>query len=163
MTSNRCWKRIEYLQDRIEERQTLKEAQVRNSTHYRFFQREINDLTNELRAWETNISSILELDAQIADITNQVNAQEWEASHIADNWSQATKGCGLIGMLLVVISLAWSPSLILLGTGVVLLMLAWRARYLWTRAYSSALQAEIAARGRLAQLHTQRDKLIPRA
>ena len=52
------WNRMQYLRDRIHDRQMLRDAQVQNSVDYQGFQREIDHLTRELLHWENKASYI---------------------------------------------------------------------------------------------------------
>lgn len=68
------WNRMQYLKNRIHDRQMLRDAQVQNSAGYRGFQNEITRLTDELVRWEQNIDRINGLEATIAGVDSAAQA-----------------------------------------------------------------------------------------
>jgi hypothetical protein len=161
MTGNRYWERMEYLEDRIQGRQMLKKAQIPDNAHYRFFQATISTLTDELRNWERKISRIDRLEAEIAAVDRQASVEAQDAWHVADTRRQFAIACGLIGAPLLLLGLAWSPSLLLPVIGGMLWVLAVVAAQQSMKARTCAQQVETEALDRLAQLGARRNALIP--
>ena len=163
MTSptNPHWNRMQYLKNRIHDRQVLRDAQVQNSAGYRGFQGEINHLTDELLQWERNIGQINRLEATIAGVDRAAQANQRNALYIAGHWSRLAVVCGFIGALLLLLSLKWSLSPLLLWAGAALLAVAGGAAFMSTRKYQLAWNALAQANLELAQLRARRNALIP--
>lgn len=154
------WERMEYLRIRIQDRQILKEAQVRDGADYRFFQNEVTELTYELRAWEQVIDTLDDLADRISAVNNRIRAAQEDAVRAAGSWGRLASVCGLVGALLFALGLRWSLNL-LLEVGAVLLVLAGVAVLMVTRVRTSAREEVARARLQLAQLQAERDVLIP--
>jgi hypothetical protein len=161
MISSRYWERMEYLEDRIQDRQMLKKAQVPDDAHYRFFQATISTLTDELRNWERKVSRIDRVEAEIAAVDRQASVEARDAWHVADTKRQLATACGVIGTPLLLLGLAWSPSLLLPVIGGMLWVLAVVAAQQSMKARTCAQQVETKALDRLAQLRARRNALIP--
>lgn len=155
------WERMEYLRDRIQDQQILKEAQVPYGADYDFFQNEITNLTTELLDWEENIDELDRLDADIAAVNTSARIAQRNASRSAGTWVRVATLCGLIAVLLLAISVRWSLSPLLPGAGALLLALAGVAVFMSMTARTSARDAMALANDQIADISAVRDALIP--
>jgi hypothetical protein len=154
------WTRMQYLKDRIYDRQMLRDAQVQNSADYRGFQNEITYLTQELRLWEANIGQISRLETTIT--TSRRNAEDnyRDGMYTAGHWSRLAAVSGLIGILLLVPGVQWSLKPLLIA-GVTLLAVAGVAAFMSTRKSRSTWNEMAQANRESARLEAARNALIP--
>ena len=154
------WTRMQYLKDRIYDRQMLRDAQVQNSADYRVFQNEITYLTHELRLWEANIGQIDRLETTIT--TGHRNAQDnyRDGMYIAGHWSRLAAMSGLVGILLLAPGIRWSLKPLLIAS-VTLLTVAGVAAFMSTRRSQSTWNEMARANRELARLEAARNALIP--
>ncbi|MGH3781480.1 MAG: hypothetical protein ACRDRO_12855, partial [Pseudonocardiaceae bacterium] len=83
---NQNWERMEYLRNRIQDQQILKDAQVLNGPDYQFFQNEITQPTNEQRIWEQRIGQLDRMEAKIATADGQARSANRNLLHAAGKW-----------------------------------------------------------------------------
>lgn len=152
---------MEYLRNRIQDQQILKDAQAQNGPYCQAFQGEITNLTSELREWERNIGEINQLEDEIATANELIEAAKWKKLHAADNWFRLTIVCFLIGVSLLALRFRWSLKLIPLWLILVLLALAGGAWLMAMMPRTSARNKVATEKRRLAQLRKEQDKLIP--
>jgi hypothetical protein len=154
-------KRMEYLRNRIQDQQILRDAQVPNGQDYAFFQAEITNLTNELLAWERITDRLDQLDGAIATAARLVRDANGDVSETARRLVLAAM-FAVIGALPLTFSLRWSLGQSVLEAGVGLLALSLIAVVVLMRARERALTVVEAENGKLDQVWAERKKIIPK-
>lgn len=153
--------RLDELEREISRLRHLRDAQAAESRQWDHFQNTITALTDELLAWEQAGPELDQLDDAIEHAERRVTRAEREARDAAGTWTAAAGFTGTVGVVLGLISLAWTLPWWLPALSVILLVIAAAALMAATRARRTAQLALNEADRHLAELNQRRDSLLP--
>jgi hypothetical protein len=152
---------ISQLKDEIYGVKVLRDAQRDGSAHHDRFQQQINRLTDELFEWSDATPDLERLGAEIRAAKQRLFAARLEATNDLHFTGWASKGFGVLGIICLLISVTWTPSIWFPVLTFVFLALAVAAIMQGTRNRQALSEAVAVADSDLYSLQEQRRQRVP--
>jgi hypothetical protein len=149
------------LDHQIRGRGVLRDFQRVDSANYELFQREIDQLTDELLAWRAAGPELQALDDQIAWAQRQVSAAYRQTDNDTRSAWMVAKVCGFLGVLGLLVATLIDVNFWLVAATVVFLGVAAGAVLCGTRIKRTRSEAEAMARAELSELVRQKERSVP--
>jgi Flp pilus assembly protein TadB len=158
---NQYKQQTDQLRDQIFAVKVLRDAQRPDSARHDQFQQEINDLTDEFVEWRSATPDLIELDHAIEAARRRLAAADRAADGDAHITRSIAQFFGVIGIICLLISATWAPSIWFPVLTFVFLAVAIAAIMLGTRTRKDRAEAVDEADEALKALKERREDRVP--
>ena len=150
----------QHITDEIHRLRLLRDAQQPDSALQSQFQQDITRLTSELLEWEQAAGQLREVDRRVARASREVRLAQRGVER-GGGWIRGAGRFGVAGGVVVVLSVVWTPTVLLPLAGVLLLAVAVGLLFPGVRARRAAQDELDRRQVALEQLRGERDELLP--